>query len=166
MPSMTIAAVLAPVLAPLIAPLINPFIKAVSNSIQGQAKPQPVQQEVDANPLPRVQDIGLTSLRQMALQSLNPYASTAMHINDDSSKDKALGAAITVGGAAMQGIGGRVASSGGVGAKVLGGAMVWGGRAAEEYGKNKYENTDSSTKSTGTYNAYDPNNWGVRSAQR
>lgn len=43
--------------------------------------------------------------------------------------------------------------------------MVWGGRATEEYGKDKYGsagNGNGNSNSTGNYNAYDPSNWGGR----
>ena len=38
--------------------------------------------------------------------------------------------------------------------------MVWGGRAAEEYGKDKYERAGDTSNNSGSYNIYDPNNWG------
>ncbi|ONH55179.1 hypothetical protein BLL36_09745 [Pseudomonas cedrina subsp. cedrina] len=110
--------------------------------------------------------MGLTNLRQRAMQGLSERVSShfpvALNVKDDSGSEKAKGAAITMAGAAMQGVGGRIAASGGFGAKVLGGAMVWGGRAAEEYGKDRYERAGDTSNNSGNYNIYDPNNWGDR----
>ncbi|CRM50659.1 MULTISPECIES: hypothetical protein [Pseudomonas] len=123
-------------------------------------------QEVSSNGLPRMQNLGLTNLRQTLMQGIsnrvNSQFSTALHVKDDSNKGKVAGVAITVAGAAMQGGGARVATNGGAGAKVFGGAMVWGGRTMEEYGKKKYDIAGTSTNNTGNYNAYSPSNWGGR----
>jgi len=64
-----------------------------------------------------------------------------------------------VGGAAAEGIGKRLGSSGGMFSKVLGAAMVYGGRTAQEYGKDRFDSAGSTTNSTSNYNAYSPSNW-------
>lgn len=151
---MTVSNTLAAVLTPFVPPAPAPAAAAPG------AIAQTPKQEVGTH-LPRMQNMGLTNLRQTVMQgisnSVNSHFSTAMHISDETK-----GAAITVAGAAMQGVGAKVANSGGAAAKVVGGAMVWGGRAVEEYGKDKYGSANDSTKNTGNYNAYDPNNWGGR----
>ncbi|WP_339468547.1 hypothetical protein [Pseudomonas sp. EL_65y_Pfl1_R83] len=151
-----------------LAPVLTPFVSLASTpapAVLGTPN-QVVKQEVSSNGLPRMQNLGLTNLRQTLMQGIsnrvNSHFSTALHVKDDSNNGKAAGAAITVAGAAMQGAGARIATSGGAGAKVFGGAMVWGGRTMEEYGKNKYEVAGASTNNTGNYNAYSPNNWGGR----
>ncbi len=146
-----------------LAAVLTPFVPPVpaSASTAPGTPPQTPKEEVGTH-LRSMRNMGLTSLRQTVLHRVNSHFSTALNVNDDSGSDKAKGAAITVAGAAMQGIGGRIASSGGFGAKILGGAMVWGGRATEEYGKDKYGSAGNGTNSTGNYNAYDPNNWGGR----
>lgn len=157
---MTVSNILAPVQAAFVAPASAPAPTALG------ANNQTSKVEAGTRQFPPMRSMGLTNLRQTLLQGINDrvnsHFSTALHVNEDSGSDKAKGAAITVAGAAMQGVGGRIASSGGFGAKVLGGAMVWGGRAAEEYGKDKYGSAGDSTNNTGNYNAYDPNNWGNR----
>lgn len=151
-----------------LAPVPTPFVSLASTpapAVLG-TPPQVLKQEVSSNGLPRMQNLGLTNLRHTLMQGLGDHVSshfsTALHVNDDSNNEKVAGATMTVGGAAMQGIGARLATSGGAGAKIFGGAMVWGGRAMEEYGKDKYSSAGDSTNNTGNYNAYDPNNWGVR----
>lgn len=157
---MTVSNTLAPVPTPLVSLASTP-----APAVLGTPH-QVLKQGVSSNVLPRMQNMGLTNLRQTVMQGIcnrvNSHFSPALHAKDDSNNGKAVGAAITVAGAAMQGAGAKIATSGGAGAKVFGGAMVWGGRAMEEYGKDKYGSAGDSTNNTGNYNAYDPNNWGGR----
>lgn len=109
-----------------------------------------------------MQDLGLTNLRQTVMQSLSEQMSsrfpTALNGND--TKEKATGAAISVAGAAMQGVGRQLSRSGGAATKVAGAALTWMGRGAEEAGKDRYSNAGGS--SNGNYNAYSPSNWGSK----
>lgn len=122
--------------------------------------------QANADPLetrsgPRMQSIGLTNLRQTVMQGLNDQISSRFPtaLNNNDTKNKAAGAALTVGGAMLQGVGKQLARSGGFGAKVAGAAATWMGRGAEEIGKDKYSNAGSSSNGSGGYNAYSPSNW-------
>ncbi|WP_226457457.1 hypothetical protein [Pseudomonas sp. AF03-9] len=90
----------------------------------------------------------LDSFKQAIHAEINTHLPVAMY-----NQDKAVGAAMTFGGAVMQGLGKRLGSAGVMGAKVLGAGMVFGGKVAEEQGKNTYGNAGSSNNSGG-YNAY------------
>ncbi len=109
-----------------------------------------------------MQSLGLTSLKQTVLQGINHQVrshflpSMALHIND-STKDKAFGAVLAVGGAAAKVAGKQLAGSGGVSSKVAGSVLMWGGKAAEKIGKNTYKNAEP--KEDGNYNAFAPRNW-------
>lgn len=109
-----------------------------------------------------MQSLGLTSLKQTVLQGINDQVrshflpSMALHMND-STKNKAFGAVLTVGGAAAKVAGKQLAGSGGLTSKVAGSALMWGGKAAEKIGKNTYKNAEP--KEHGNYNAFAPRNW-------
>ena len=111
---------------------------------------------------PRMQSQQLTSLGQTLLQGAATRFPTALHNGDTSGKAK--GAAIMVGGAAAEGIGKRLATSGGMVGKAIGVGLVWGGRAAQEIGRGQYESGGSNTNNTGNRNVYSPSSWGGKSA--
>lgn len=95
---------------------------------------------------------GLRDMIQQGIeQQLYSLLPTSLNIWDD---DKSKGAAMTMAGAMLQGAGKRIAAAGGMTAKVMGGSMIWGGRAAEEIGKDKYDSAGSSSNTNGNYNAY------------
>ncbi|MBC3233131.1 hypothetical protein [Pseudomonas lurida] len=109
---------------------------------------------------PRMQNQRLTSLGQTLLQGAGTLFPTARYNHSEQAK----GAGYMAGGAAAEGIGKRLGSSGGMLTKAFGAAMVMGGRVAQEYGQNKYDGARSTTQNTGSYNAYSPSAWGNKSA--
>ena len=138
---------------------------SVSAPAEASSQAGPVQ--ASAAPLesrsgPRMQSMGLTSLRQTVLQGLGDtirshvLPSSVLH-STDSSKDKAYGAALTFVGGMAKVAGRKMASSGGLSSKVAGSALMWGGKAAEKIGKNTYKNAEP--KEDGNYNAFAPRNW-------
>lgn len=118
--------------------------------------------ERDTHAQPRMQSQQLTNLGQTLLQGAATLFPTALH--NGSSSEKTKGAGLMVGGAAAEGIGKRLGTSGGIASKIIGAGLVWGGRTAQEFGKNRYESAGNTTNNTGNYNAYSPSNWGGKSA--
>lgn len=159
---MTVSNIATPVLTSLTAPMAPPPSAAAAAIIHAP------DQEVGSTSLPRMQNLGLTNLRQTVMQGLNDQVSSRFPtaLNNNDTKDKAAGAALTVGGAMLQGVGKQLARSGGFGAKVAGAVATWMGRGAEEIGKDKYSNAGSSSNGSGGYNAYSPSNWKRSSDQR
>ncbi|SFU58202.1 hypothetical protein PS720_01505 [Pseudomonas fluorescens] len=160
---MTVSNTLAPTQTAFVAPASAPAPTA-------QVSINPAQYEGGAaSSLPRMQGMGLTNLRQTLMQGVSNHVSarmpTALNIKPED-KEKTKGAVITLGGSMAQGIGKRLVNSGGVTGKLLGGALVWGGRAAEEIGKDRYSSAGSSSNSSGTYNAYSPSAWGAPSTSK
>ncbi|MCM2377003.1 hypothetical protein [Pseudomonas marginalis] len=150
---MTISNIHAPVLAPLAAPASTPA-PALPETVN------PVRNEQISSPvLPRMQNMGLTNLRQTVLQGinnqLNSYFVPALH---SMSSEKAKGAALTVSGAAAKIFGKSMMKSGSPTSKAVGTALMWGGKTAEKIGKNTYIEAGKDN-STGSYNAYSPRNW-------
>lgn len=158
---MIASALLAPaatsVLASMVTSLVTPApastpINARTSSQANAGRDTPVQ--------PRMQNQRLTSLGQTLLQGAGTLFPTARYNNSEHAK----GAGYMAGGAAAEGLGKRLGSSGGMLTKAFGAAMVMGGRVAQEYGKNKYDSAGSTTNRTGSYNAYSPSAWGNKSA--
>ncbi|MFD1683131.1 hypothetical protein [Pseudomonas rhodesiae] len=123
---------------------------------------QPDASALESRSGPRMQNLGLTSLRQTVLQGLGDtirshvLPSLVLHSND-SSRDKAFGAALTFAGGMAKVAGKKMAGSGGLSSKVAGSALMWGGKAAEKIGKDTYKNAEP--KDHGNYNAFAPRNW-------
>lgn len=128
------------------------------------ATTQAPNQEVGSTSLPRMQNLGLTNLRQTVMQGINDQISSRFPtvLHHSRTKDKAKGAALTVGGAMLQGVGKQLSRTGGLGPKVAGATATWMGRYAEETGKNRYSDAGSSSNGSGGYNAYSPRSWGTK----
>lgn len=84
-------------------------------------------------PSGRMQSQKLTSLGQTLLQA----PSTALR-NSDMNAKHAKGFGIAMGGMAAQEAGQDIATRGGTLSKVLGAAMIVGGKVAQEYGADKF----------------------------
>lgn len=137
-----------PVTSPLSAPEAKEPAPMLSEGLR-----QAIRSEVQAySPmsLHEQESSGLVDMLKQAInQELSSYFPTALNGFDD---DKSKGAAMAFAGAAMQGLGKKLGSAGGLGSKIAGAGMVWGGRAAEEIGKGTYG--DSSSSSSGNTNAF------------
>lgn len=149
---MNISDTYAPALAPLVAPASTPA-PALPETVN------PVRNEQISSPvLPRMQNMGLTNLRQTVLQGinnqLNSYFAPALSMDSE----KAKGAALTLGGAAAKVFGKSMMKSGGPTSKAVGTALMWGGKTAEKIGKSTYKEAGRDD-STGSYNAFSPRNW-------
>ncbi|WP_146116043.1 MULTISPECIES: hypothetical protein [Pseudomonas] len=116
---------------------------------------QAIADEVSARFSPALHPHQRSSLFESFKQAIQAEISTHLPVvkYNQENQDKTFGAAMTFGGAVMQGLGKRIGSAGGVGAKVVGAGMVFGGKVAEETGKNTYGNAGSSGTTGGT-NAY------------
>ncbi|MDO9343111.1 hypothetical protein [Pseudomonas pergaminensis] len=154
---MNASALTAPVTASQIASVLTSLIAPQPAPTPTNAGTADLSAEKDVDVKPRMQHQKLTSLGQTLLQSAGVLLPTALHNNEN--KEKAAGAGLMAGGAAAEGIGKRIGSSGGIGAKALGAGLVFLGRAAQDVGKARYDNSGSTTGSTGNYNAYSPKNW-------
>ncbi|MBT1259415.1 hypothetical protein KHP07_03495 [Pseudomonas sp. VS40] len=157
----------------------SPVASALTSLIAPQSAPTPtnagtadLSAEKDVDVKPRMQHQKLTSLGQTVLRGAGALFPTALHNNENkekapgagfigggAQKEKATGAGLMVGGAAAQGLGKKIGSSGGIAAKAFGAGLVYLGKAAQEVGKAQYDNSGSTTGSTGSYNAYSPKNW-------
>ncbi|QZP22253.1 hypothetical protein [Pseudomonas sp. DR208] len=154
---MTIPNILAPA-------QISPVVPAsVSAPVVLGTIDQAPREEVSSRQFTRMQNMGLTNLRQTVLQGvnekLNAYFFPPLYNNN---KDKAQGAALTVVGGMAKVLGKTVSNSGGFASKAAGGALMWGGKAAEKLGKDQFKNAGKD-HSSGNYNAFSPRNWGVNS---
>jgi hypothetical protein len=147
--SMTISNVSASVLAPQAAPA-----SAIAATSQVTSNPLPPEDN-RASLLPRMQNLGLTNLRQTLMQSVSDQlVSTRLSVNSDQAK----GAALTIAGGVAKVVGQSMTKSGGASSKAAGMAMVWGGKTAEKIGKATYKEAGKDHE-TGSYNAFAPRNW-------
>lgn len=87
-----------------------------------------------------------TLLKAISLE-IHTQLSTSMNNNPnsqnqpkESNNEKTIGVGLTLSGAVMQGLGKRIGSAGGLGAKLFGAGLGLAGRVAEEYGKDKFSN--------------------------
>ncbi|QDG58800.1 hypothetical protein [Pseudomonas sp. NIBRBAC000502773] len=81
-------------------------------------------------------------MKQTVLQGINDQVrshflpSMALHMND-STKNKAFGAVLTVGGAAAKVAGKQLAGSGGLTSKVAGSALMWGAKLPRKLARTR-----------------------------
>ncbi|AKS06259.1 hypothetical protein [Pseudomonas trivialis] len=115
--------------------------------------------ERDTRAQPRMQSLQLTNLGQTLLKGTGALFPTAMNIGEEN-KEKAKGGAIMVGGAAIEGVGKRLGTSGGLGTKVVGAGLVWGGRVVQEIGKDIYDRSGEK----GNNHRFDSKNFSSRLA--
>lgn len=151
---MTVSNVSAPVLASQAAP-------ASATAATAQVTIKPLHhEEISSSPLPRMQNLGLTNLRQTLMQGfhnqLNSYVSPKLSVMPNS--DQAKGAALTIAGGVAKVLGKSMTKSGGASSKAVGTALMWGGKTAEKIGKGTYKEAGKD-HSTGNYNAFAPRNW-------
>ncbi|WP_124403141.1 MULTISPECIES: hypothetical protein [unclassified Pseudomonas] len=149
---MTVSNIATPVLTSLSAPMA-PVPPAVSAAISQAPNP-----EVGSTSLPRMQNLGLTSLRQTVMQGisdqLSSYVSPRLSMNSEQTK----GAALTLAGGMAKVVGQSMTKSGGASSKAVGTALIWGGKTAEKIGKGTYKEAGKD-HGTGDYNAFAPRNW-------
>jgi hypothetical protein len=149
---MIISNVSAPALAPQAAP-------ASATAAPSQVTINPIPPEDNrASQLPRVQDLGITSLQQTLIRGFNnlasPHVSPRLSIN----QDQATGVALTIAGGVAKVVGQGMTKAGGASSKAVGTALVWGGKTAEKIGKATYKEAGKDQE-TGNYNAFAPRNW-------
>ena len=117
---------------------VAPALTAASTQ---QVTSDPVRnEEVSPSSLPRMQNLGLTNLRQTVMQGINdhlgPYLVPALY--NLPSSEKVKGAAMVFGGATAKVLGKEIVKAGGMGSKAVGTAMIWGGKTVEKIGKSTY----------------------------
>ncbi len=110
--------------------------------------------------LPRMQNLGLTNLRQTLMQGINDhltsYVSPRLYGLPNSEQAQAAG--MTIFGGVAKVVGKNMAKSGGATSKVVGTGLMWGGKTIEKLGKAEYKEAGKDN-STGSYNAFAPRNW-------
>lgn len=122
---MTVSNISVPVHTSQVAPALMPA------STQQVASDSVRNEEISPSSLPRMQNLGLTNLRQTVMQGINdhlgPYLVPALYNLPTSEKVK--GAAMVFGGATAKVLGKEIAKAGGMGSNAVGTAMIWGGGA-------------------------------------
>ena len=134
--------------AALLVPAVTTALaSAVTSLITAQRAPAPnttgasrqTNEEPGSRPSGRMQNQKLTNLGQTLLQA----PSTALGGSGMNTKH-AKGFGIAVGGMAAQEAGQKMATGSGTLCKVLGAAMIVGGKVAQEFGAGKFENAGRS----------------------
>ena len=153
---MTVSTISTPVLTSPIAP--TPLATAAPAPTQtGATHPE---HEVSSSMVPRMQNLGLTNLRQTLMQGINEhlasYVSPRLSMLPNS--DQAQAAAMTIFAGVAKTVGKNMAKTGGATTKAVGTALMWGGKTAEKIGKAEYKDAGKDN-SSGSYNAFAPRNW-------
>lgn len=151
---MTVSNVSVPVLTSQVAPAPTPV------STQPVAIHPMHNEEISPSLMPRMQNLGLTNLRQTLMQGINHHLASYLspRLSVLPNADQATGAAMTIAGGVAKVLGKNMAKSGGATTKAVGTALMWGGKTAEKFGKAEYKEAGKD-HSTGRYNAFAPRNW-------